>query len=106
MSALRVHPQAGARDGRRSLWPRARSARGPTRAVEAPGVRPGRVRCQWDSWRRSAQKVTRAWSEWLATDGRQRPELFGCYVRALTEEEQAAAELERMLHLGARGRPA
>jgi hypothetical protein len=61
---------------------------------------------QRDSWRRSAQKVTRAWNEWLAADGRQRPQLFGCYVRALTEEEQATAALERMLHLGARGRPA
>jgi len=61
---------------------------------------------QWDSWRRSAQKVTRAWNAWLAADGDKRPELFGCYVRALTEEEPAAAELERMLHLGARGRRA
>lgn len=30
---------------------------------------------QWDSWRYAAQKVTRAWNEWLAADRRERSEL-------------------------------
>jgi len=46
---------------------------------------------QWDSWRRSTQRVTRAWNEWLAADGRQRAERCRCYVSALAREERAAA---------------
>jgi len=49
---------------------------------------------QWDTWRCAAQKVTRAWNEWLAAGSRERPELYRCYVCALVEEAQAAAELE------------
>jgi hypothetical protein len=49
----------------------------------------------WSAWRSAAQKATRAWNEWLAADGQERSELYHCYVCALAEEEQAAAELER-----------
>jgi len=56
---------------------------------------------QWHTWRRSEQKVTRAWNEWLAADGRERPELYRCYISALAEEEQAARELEGTVKLGA-----
>jgi hypothetical protein len=54
---------------------------------------------RWRAWRSAAQKATRAWNEWLAADGRQRPELYRCYVCALAEEELAAAELERTFNL-------
>jgi len=54
-----------------------------------------RVSRQWDAWRRSARNVTRAWNEWSAAAGRERSELFGSYLAALSEEEQAAAQLER-----------
>jgi hypothetical protein len=49
----------------------------------------------WRAWRSAAQKATRAWNEWLAADGRERPELYRCYVCALAEEEQAAVAIER-----------
>jgi hypothetical protein len=52
------------------------------------------------TWRCAAQKATRAWNEWLAADGHERPELYRCYVCALAEEEQAAVELERAVNLG------
>jgi hypothetical protein len=52
---------------------------------------------QWLAWRRCAQRVTRAWNEWLAADSRQRPARYRCYLSALAEEEQAAAEVERMV---------
>ena len=51
----------------------------------------------WRLWQRSAQKVTRLWNEWQAANGRDREELYRRYVAALAEEEQAAAQLERML---------
>jgi hypothetical protein len=53
----------------------------------------------WRAWRSAAQKATRAWNEWLAADGSERPALYRCYVYALAEEEQAAAELERTVNL-------
>jgi hypothetical protein len=53
----------------------------------------------WRAWRCAAQKATRAWNEWLAADGCARPERYRCYVCALAEEEQAAAELERTINL-------
>ena len=56
---------------------------------------------QWRAWRCAAQKATRAWNEWLAADGHERPELYRCYVRALAEEEQAAVEIERRVSLEA-----
>jgi hypothetical protein len=49
----------------------------------------------WHIWRCAAQKTARAWNEWLAAGGSERPERYHCYVCALAEEEQAAAELER-----------
>jgi hypothetical protein len=52
---------------------------------------------QWLAWRGCAQRVTRAWNEWLAADSRQRPARYRCYLSALAEEEQAAAEVERIV---------
>jgi hypothetical protein len=56
---------------------------------------------QWRAWRRAAQKATRAWNEWLAADGHERPERYLCYVSALADEEQAAVEIERSISLEA-----
>jgi hypothetical protein len=50
---------------------------------------------QWDAWRFAAQSTTRAWNEWLAADGRERPELYRSYVCALAKEEQAAVAIAR-----------
>ena len=52
---------------------------------------------QWLAWRRSAQRVTRAWNEWLAADRRHRSEIYRSYLTALAEEERAAAEVERVV---------
>lgn len=67
--------------------------------VSDPGKsqRGERESCQWLAWRRSAQRVTRAWNEWLAADCRHRPEICRCYLTALAEEERAAAEVERVV---------
>jgi hypothetical protein len=61
---------------------------------------------QWQTWRRSAQKVTRAWHEWLAADGRHRAAFYRRYISALTEEERAAAELELIINLAAEAKDA
>jgi hypothetical protein len=58
------------------------------------------------TWRRAAQKTTRAWNEWLAAGGRERPELYHCYICALAEEEQAAVEIERGVGLEAKAQHA
>ena len=50
-------------------------------------------------WRRSAQRVTRAWNGWLAADGRDRAIRYRVFVAALADEERAAAEVERMVDL-------
>jgi hypothetical protein len=59
---------------------------------------------QWRAWRCAAQKATRAWNEWLAADGSERPALYRCYVCALAEEEQAAVAIERAVSRGATAR--
>ena len=68
----------------------------------------GRRSQQSTEWRRCAQKVRRAWNEWLAADRGVRAERWLCYLSALAEEERAAAELERTVNIaatgGARGR--
>lgn len=50
-------------------------------------------------WRRSAQRVTRAWNAWLAAERRDRSVRYRAFVAALAEEERAAAEVERMIDL-------
>ena len=52
---------------------------------------------QLRDWRRSAQKVTRAWNAWLAADARDRTARYTDYSAALAAEELAAARVERML---------
>jgi hypothetical protein len=87
------------------MWFRWRKPRSPSGGASQPtdpsdetaqGESPG-----WETWRRSAQKVRRTWSEWLAADGRARCELYQRYTCALGEEEHAAARLERMVDSGA-----
>jgi hypothetical protein len=51
----------------------------------------------WTAWRRSAQKVTRAWNEWLAADHRSPSDRYRRYLSALGEEERAAVELARVV---------
>jgi hypothetical protein len=63
----------------------------------------GRGSRPWQAWRRAAQKANRTWNEWLAAEPAARDRLYCCYVSALAEEQQAAAELQRIInpHAGA-----
>ena len=54
---------------------------------------------QLQDWRRSAQRVTRAWNAWLAADRRDRGMRYGIFVAALADEERAATEIERTVDL-------
>jgi predicted TIM-barrel fold metal-dependent hydrolase len=54
---------------------------------------------QLQDWRRSAQRVTRTWNAWLAAERRDRPARYRAFVAALSDEERAAAEVERMVQL-------
>ena len=54
-------------------------------------------------WRRSAQRVTRAWNAWLAAESRDRGVRYDALVAALADEERAAAEIERLLNVAAAG---
>ena len=54
---------------------------------------------QLQEWRRSAQRVTRAWNAWLAADRGDRAIRYRVFVAALADEETAAAEVERMVDL-------
>jgi hypothetical protein len=82
---------------------RHRSARGEPRVadhsdarIEATALRQTR---QMREWRRSAQRVTRAWNAWLAAEGRDRGVRYRAFDAALADEERAAAEVERMIEL-------
>ena len=50
-------------------------------------------------WRRSAQRVTRAWNAWVAAERRDRSARYRAFVAALADEERAAVEIERMIDL-------
>lgn len=52
---------------------------------------------QLQGWRRSAQRVTRAWNACLAADSRDRATRYRDFVAALADEERAAAEVERIV---------
>ncbi len=54
-------------------------------------------------WRRSAQRVTRAWNAWLAAESRDGGVRYHAFVAALTEEERAAADIERMIDFAEAG---
>ena len=54
-------------------------------------------------WRRSAQRVTRAWNAWLAAESRDRSVRYGAFLAALADEERAAAEVERTVDLADAG---
>ena len=77
-------------------------AGGVSHPSEVPGDEAGELQSrQWQTWRRSAQKVTRAWNEWLAGGRLQRAELYRRYVSALADEERAAAAIAQTVGLGA-----
>ena len=61
---------------------------------------------EWQTWRRAARKVTRAWSEWLAADARHRAASYSCYTSTLAEEERAAAEIELIVNRSAEAKDA
>jgi hypothetical protein len=44
-------------------------------------------------WRRSEQRVLRTWHAWQAAAARDKPERYRAYLRALADEERAAALL-------------
>ena len=50
-------------------------------------------------WRRSAQRVTRAWHAWLAAESCDRGERYRAFEIALAEEERAAVEVEGIIDL-------
>ncbi len=50
-------------------------------------------------WRRSAQRVTRAWNAWLAAERRDRSTRYRAFVVALADEEWAAVQMERTIAL-------
>jgi hypothetical protein len=86
---------------------RHRSARGDSRAASQgdAGV-PETILRQTQGlqeWRRSAQRVARAWNAWLAADDQDRPIRYQMFVAALASEERAAAEVERMVDLADAG---
>jgi hypothetical protein len=62
------------------------------------GTTPRQTR-QLIEWRRSAQRVTRAWHAWLAAESRDRGERYRAFEAALAEEERAATEVERIIDL-------
>ena len=86
---------------------RHRSPRDNSRAVDDSdaGIPETRLRQtqQLQEWRRSAQRVTRAWNAWLAAETRDRPIRYRVFVAALADEETAAAEVERMVDVADAG---
>jgi hypothetical protein len=58
---------------------------------------------QLHDWRRSAQRVTRAWNAWLAAENRDRAIRYRVLMAALADEETAAADVERMVDLADAG---
>ncbi len=55
----------------------------------------------WQTWRLSAQKVSRTWNEWLAADDRREAASYSRYLCALAEEERAASEMEVLVRCDA-----
>lgn len=45
-------------------------------------------------WRRSEQRVLRTWHAWQAAAARDKPERYRAYLKALADEERAAASVE------------
>lgn len=48
-----------------------------------------------EQWRTAAQRVERAWQQWLACEPTERDWAHDVYVDALAREEQAALRLQR-----------
>ena len=69
-----------------------------------PDVATVRQTEQLMEWRRSAQRVTRAWNAWLAAERRDRSARYRMFLVALADEESAAVEVERVTDLPDAGR--
>jgi hypothetical protein len=54
-----------------------------------------------EEWRRSAQRVTRAWNSWLAAERRDERALYHTFVLALADEEDAAARAQLIIQAAA-----
>lgn len=65
----------------------------PTQSVEAPA--PDGWHEHLEQWRTAAQRVARAWEQWLACDTAERDWAHDVYADALAREEAAALRLER-----------
>ena len=52
---------------------------------------------QWRAWREAAQRVTRTWNEWSASDWRHLRKRYESYLSAVADEERAALRLEHAL---------
>jgi hypothetical protein len=52
---------------------------------------------QWRAWREAAQRVTRTWNEWSASDRPHRGKRYESYLSAVAAEERAALRLEHAL---------
>ena len=83
---------------------RHRSPRDVPRAADRSDAGSPKTTQQLQDWRRSAQRVTRAWNAWLAAESRDRAGRYRVFVAALADEETAAAEVERMVDLADAGR--
>lgn len=52
-------------------------------------------------WRRSEQRVLRTWHAWQAAAAGDKPERYSAYLRALADEERAAAAVELAMRMPA-----
>jgi hypothetical protein len=88
---------------RRPTRPSGRASdRGEPASDETARVREQELR----AWRESAQRVKRTWNAWLAADRPERGRRYRDYEEALAKEEQAAAQVERVLQLAEAGQRA
>ena len=67
----------------------------PAREPESPELAAAREQALLlQCWRRSEQRVLRTWHAWQAAAARDKPECYRAYLRALADEERAAASVE------------
>jgi hypothetical protein len=79
------------------------SASNRSETATEPSSEPTQYQAKLRDWRRAAQQVTLAWNAWLAAEGAELSVCYRAWVRAFAEEEQAAAELERIADLAGSG---
>ena len=61
------------------------------------GEAAGRTSQMLLQWRDDAKRVGRAYTAWCAADGRDRDRLYVSFLDALTREQRAAHQLERLM---------